>query len=98
MANLKDIAATLAILGSVSFMVTGCKKDSSEVPAGDEAAGEKSCGGDKAEKSCGGEGEGSCGGDHAEGEGSCGGDKAEGEGSCGGDKTEAGDEEAAPEE
>ena len=98
MANLKDIAATLAILGSVSFMVTGCKKDSSEVPAGDEAAGEKSCGGDKAEGSCGGDkAEGSCGGDKAEG--SCGGDKAEG--SCGGEHAEgdeAGEAEAAPEE
>ena len=97
MANLKDIAATLAILGSVSFMATGCKKDSSEVPAGDDAAAEKSCGGDKAEGSCGGDkAEGSCGGDKAEGEGSCGGEHAEGEGSCGGDKAAEGGEEADP--
>ncbi|RMG99655.1 MAG: hypothetical protein D6705_02765 [Deltaproteobacteria bacterium] len=78
MANLKDIAATLAILSSGTLVVSGCGKDkaATEVPAGDDAAG-----GEKAEGSCGGEkAEGSCGGEKAEG--SCGGEKAEG--SCGG--------------
>ncbi len=94
MANLKDIAATLAILGSGALVMSGCSKDkpSTEVPGADvaaPAAGEGSCSGDKGEGSCSGdkaegEGEGSCSGDKAEGEGSCSGDKAEGEGSCGG--------------
>ena len=52
--NVKHIAATLAILGSASFTLTGCKKDSTEVPAGDGAAKEGSCGANK---------DGSCGGD-----------------------------------
>jgi hypothetical protein len=59
MANLKDIAATLAILGSGVLVMSGCGKDkpATEVPAGDAAAdpaGEASCSGDKAA------GEGSC--------------------------------------
>lgn len=51
MANLKDIAATLAILSSGTLVVSGCGKDkaATEVPAGDDAAG-----GEKAEGSCGG--------------------------------------------
>ena len=38
--NIKDIAATLAILGSGALAMTGCGKDkpATEVPAGDEAA------------------------------------------------------------
>ncbi len=95
MANIKDIAATLAILSSGTLVASGCGKDkaATEVPAGDEGGqAEGSCGGEKAEGSCGGEkAEGSCGGEHAEG--SCGGEKAEG--SCGGEKAEGG--EAAPE-
>jgi hypothetical protein len=80
MANLKDIAATLAILGSGALVMSGCGKDkpATEVPAGDEAAppSEGSCGaaapeGEEADP----EGEASC--SAAEGEG-------EGEGSCGG--------------
>jgi hypothetical protein len=93
MANLKDIAATLAILGTGALVMGGCSKDkpATEVPAG--AEGEKaegSCGGEKAEGSCsaaeGEKAEGSC--SAAEGEkaeGSCSaaeGEKAEG--SCSG--------------
>ena len=78
MANLKDIAATLAILGSGALVMSGCGKDkpATEVPAGDEAAPPA----DGAEASCAGateEAEGSCaaaeGDEAAEGEGSCGG-------------------------
>ena len=59
--NVKHIAATLAILGSASFAVTGCKKNAegTEVPA----EGEK-----KADGSCGAKGDGSCSG-KKEGEG-----------------------------
>lgn len=89
MANLKDIAATLAILGSGALVMSGCGKDkpATETPAGAEAAptdgAEGSCGGEKAEGSCGAEqAEGSCG---AEGETPAEGDEAaEGEASCGG--------------
>jgi len=85
MANIKDIAATLAILGSGALLV-GCGKDkpATEVPAGDEAAGgeEKSCGAE-GEKSCG-EGEKSCSAEGAaEGEEAAGEEKPA-EGSCGG--------------
>ncbi len=91
MANLKDIAATLAILGSGALVMSGCGKDkpATEVP-GDAAAAdggdaaEGSCSGDKAEGSCAGEGEEAA-------EGSCSGDKAEG--SCSGE--EEADAEAA---
>ncbi len=83
--NIKDIAATLAILGSGALAMTGCGKDkpATEVPAGDEAAAPT------------GEGEAKCGEGHA-GEGHCGDEAAapagegeaapegEGEGSCGG--------------
>lgn len=53
--NVKHIAATLAILGSASFALTGCKKaaEGTEVPA----EGEK-----KAEGSCKGGAEGNCSG------------------------------------
>jgi uncharacterized low-complexity protein len=76
--NIKDIAATLAILGSGALVMTGCGKDkpASEVPGGTEAAPT-----DAAEAKC---GEG-----HAE-EGHCGDEAAapaddeDGEGSCGG--------------
>jgi hypothetical protein len=87
MANLKDIAATLAILGSGALVMSGCGKDkpATEVPAGDAAAGgaEASCSGDKAggEAACSGEkAEGSCSGEKTEGEAA----PPEGEGSCGG--------------
>ena len=91
--NIKDIATTLALLGSGTLVFTGCGKEqpATEVPGGDEAAAPA----DGAEAKCG-EGhtdEGHCGGDDAEGscsgdkaEGSCSGDKAEG--SCSGDKAE----------
>jgi hypothetical protein len=88
--NIKDIAATLAILGSGALM-TGCGKDkpATEVPAGDEAAptdgAEAKCSADHTE-------EGHCGDDAAapaeggaEGEASCSAEGKEGgEGSCGG--------------
>jgi uncharacterized low-complexity protein len=73
MANLKDIAATLAILGSGVLVMSGCGKDkpATEVPAGEGAAGEPGA-------------EGSCGGDKAaEGEGEAAPEDAA-EGSCGG--------------
>lgn len=87
--NIKDIAATLAILGSGTLVMTGCGKEqpATEVPGGEEAApggeAEASCSADEhpAEGHCGGEdggeeAEGSC---SAEGgEGSCSGEKAEG--------------------
>ena len=59
--NVKHIAATLAILGSASFTLTGCKKsgEGTEVPA----EGEK-----KAEGSCGANKDGSCSGDKKEGD------------------------------
>lgn len=93
--NIKDIAATLAILGSGALVMTGCGKEkpATETPGGAEATPE--AGGDAAEAKCG-EGhteEGHCGaaeeaaggeGDAAA-EGSCGGAAKEGgEGSCGG--------------
>lgn len=91
--NIKDIAATLAILGSGALM-TGCGKEApaTEVPAGDEAAppadgaeakcsadhaGESHCEGDTA----GGEDEAAAGGDAAGGEASCSA-KGDGEASC----------------
>ncbi len=65
--NIKHIAATLAILGSASFTMTGCKKESTEVPAGDEKKAEGSCG-EKKDGSCSGEKkEGSCSGEKKEG-------------------------------
>lgn len=92
--NIKDIAATLAILGSGALM-TGCGKDkpATEVPAGDEAAptdgAEAKCSADhKEDGHCGddaaapAEGEAAAG---AEGEASCSAEgKKDGEGSCGG--------------
>ncbi len=99
--NLKEIATTLAVLGSGALALSGCDKEkpATEVP-GDaavptDAAGEGSCASDDHP------GEGHCGDDKGEaaGEGSCGGDKAEGscgaekgEGSCGGEKAESGEE------
>jgi hypothetical protein len=91
MANIKDIAATLAILGSGVLVMSGCGKDkpATEVPAGGDAAGgeaEKSCGGE-GEKACGGEGEAAADGGEAAGEGEAaadGGGEAAPEGSCGG--------------
>mgnify|MGYP003594660814 CR=1 FL=1 len=55
--NVKHIAATLAILGSASFALTGCKKaaEGTEVPAEGEKKAEGSC---KGEGGC--KGEGSC--------------------------------------
>jgi len=69
--NIKHIAATLAILGSASFTMTGCKdKGSTEVPGGDEKKAEGSCG-EKKDGSCGGE-------KKPDGEASCSGEKKEG--------------------
>jgi hypothetical protein len=71
MADLKHIAATLAVLGTAAFSLTACKKDSTEAPGGGAAAGEKSCGG---ANGCGGHKA----GDKAEGD-KTEGDKAAGE-------------------
>ncbi|MGH1344020.1 MAG: hypothetical protein ACRBN8_20850 [Nannocystales bacterium] len=87
--KLKDIASTLAVLGSGALFLSGCDKEKPATEVPDAAvpaaeAGEGSCSADDhpADGHCGGdtadaEGEGSCGGEKAEGE-------AEGEGSCGG--------------
>ena len=88
--NLKDIAATLAVLGGGALVMSGCGKDkpTTEVPSGTDPApaadgGEASCGAEGAE------GEGSCSGETApagdapEGDAPEG-DAPEGEGSCGG--------------
>lgn len=97
MLKIKEIAATLAILGSGALAVSACNKDKQaietpEAAGGGDAAGAKA-GAEKAEGSCGGAAEGSCGGDHAgDGEKAKGeGEKAEGdgekaEGSCGAGK------------
>ncbi len=42
--NVKHIAATLALLGSSTFALAGCKKEGTEAPAGDTAKPEGSCG------------------------------------------------------
>ncbi len=99
--NIKHIAATLALLGTASFAVTGCGKkggEGTEVPTeGADKGGEGSCSADKAdgEGSCSAEGggEGSCSAE-AGGEGSC---SAEGGGEEGGEEAAEGGEEAAPE-
>lgn len=58
--NIKHIAATLAILGSASFTMTGCKdKGGTEVPGGDDVK--------KPEGSCGEKKDGSCSGEKKEG-------------------------------
>ena len=87
--NLKDIAATLAILGSGALAMTGCGKDkpATEVPAGDEAAPTDA--GAEAKCSAGHTDEGHCGDEAApapEGEASCSaeGGEEKAEGSCGG--------------
>ena len=79
MLNIKEIATTLAILGSGALVLGGCNKDkqATEQPggAGGETKAEGSCGEGKTEGSCGeGKTEGSCG----EGKG-----EAKAEGSCG---------------
>lgn len=64
--NIKHIAATLAILGTASLTMTGCKKEGTETPAADEKKAEGACGGEKkAEGGCGGEkkADGACGGE-----------------------------------
>lgn len=91
MLNIKELAATLAILGSGTLVVTGCNKDkpATETPGGDGAAATDG----KAEGTC---GEGKAEGEH-KAEGTCGEGKAEGtcgegkaEGACGGEgKAEA---------
>ncbi len=60
--NVKHIAATLAILGSASFSLTACgkKNEGTEVPGGDAAKPEGSCGANK---------DGSCSGDKKPAEG-----------------------------
>ncbi len=90
--NLKEIATTLAVLGSGALALSGCEKDApatevpeAAVPAGE--AGEASCAADGEDHPA----DGHCGGDAADGEASCsaeGGEgeaeaEAEGEGSCG---------------
>lgn len=89
--NLKQIATTLAVLGTGSLALAGCEKDAAptEVPGAADApaAGEASCAADDhpGEGHC---GDDAAGGEDAEGEGSCGGEGAEGEGSCGADGAE----------
>ena len=57
--NIKNIAATLAILGSVSFSLAACgkKNEGTEVPAGDSAtpAGTDAPGGDAPADAAGGD-------------------------------------------
>ena len=82
--NIKDIAATLAILGSGTLVMTGCGKEqpATEVPGGDAATpADGAADAAAAEASCaeGHTDEGHC-GDDAAGEGSC--SAEEGEGSC----------------
>lgn len=91
--NIKEIATTLAILGTGSLVVAGCNKDApaTEVPAGVDApaadAGEANCAeGHTEEGHCGGaDGEAAADGGE-EGEASCSGEGegAEGEASCSG--------------
>jgi hypothetical protein len=78
MADLKHIAATLAILGSGTLAVTGCNKEKAgtEVPGDDAGAADA---GDDA----GGDAGDAAGGDAAAGEAKCGGDAHTGEGHCG---------------
>ncbi len=87
--KLKDIATTLAVLGTGALVLTGCDKEkpATEVPdaaAPAAEAGEASCAADDhpGEGHCGADGE----AEEGDGEGSCGAEKAEegGEGSCGG--------------
>jgi hypothetical protein len=82
MANLKDIAATLAILGSGALALGGCDKDkpATEVPGAEAPAAPEAPGAE-------GMGEASCSADSHPEEGHCNGDKAEGEGegSCSAD-------------
>lgn len=87
--NIKDIAATLAILGSGALAMTGCKdKPATEVPGGTEAA--PTDGAAEAKCSAGHTEEGHCGDEAApapEGEASCSaeaGGEEKAEGSCGG--------------
>ncbi|HWB76252.1 MAG TPA: hypothetical protein VG755_14880 [Nannocystaceae bacterium] len=89
MANLKEIAATLAILGSGALLFSGCKKEgeTTEVPGGDgaatgDAAGDDG-GGDAAGGDAGGEGGGDAAGEGG-GEAKCGEGHTE-EGHCGAD-------------
>jgi len=51
--NVKHIAATLAILGSTSFALVGCKKEGTETPAGDTAKPADGSCGEKKDGSCG---------------------------------------------
>jgi hypothetical protein len=94
--NVKEIATTLAILGSGALLV-GCGKDkpTTEVPAGGDSAVPDTATPPTGEASCGGAdhtGEGHCGDEAAGGEAPAeggeapaeGGGEAEGEGSCGG--------------
>ena len=92
--NIKEIATTLAILGTGSLAAMGCGKEqqpATEVPGGADAAADAT---DAGEAKCaeGHEGEGHCEGEGAEGEGSCSGE--EGEGSCSGEEAAEGGGEA----
>lgn len=98
--NVKDIAATLAILGSGALVLAGCGKDAApptEVPAGgdaaptdtgDSATDDLGLGDEGGEASCGGEDhteEGHCGAADEGGDAEEGGEGGEeGEASCGG--------------
>lgn len=80
MANLKQIAATLAILGSGALITTGCEKggDATEVPGGGDAPAAGDTAGDAADAA--GDAAGDAGGDAAEAK--CGEGHSE-EGHCG---------------
>ena len=68
--NVKHIAATLAILGSASFALTGCNKakEGTEVPAADGGAKKEGSCGEKKDGSCGAKPEGDAAGDAAAGD------------------------------
>jgi len=95
MANLKEIAAALAILSAGTLTLSGCKKEETttpdEVKAGD-SAGEAAADGEAADGGAA-DGEASCSGEKAaDGEASCSGEAAadgaaaDGEASCSGEK------------
>ncbi|MFV8752889.1 hypothetical protein ACNOYE_20275 [Nannocystaceae bacterium ST9] len=100
MANLKEIAAALAILSAGTLTLSGCKKEETANPddvkaedsagaEGGEAAADGAAEGDAAADGAA-EGEAACSGEKtdggAEGEAACSGEKAEGEASCSGEK------------
>ena len=96
--NVKDIAATLAILGSGALLI-GCGKEkpTTEVPTGGDAAGDPAgdAAGDTAGDAMGGEAK--CGGADHTGEGHCGDEAAGAEGGDAAAGEEGGDAAAGEE-